>query len=154
MLTSQDDNAPKETTCYSRSAFNEYGDVSRRLDYDQRITFFPGSIEVPKINDICTQRINRLNEYVTSRGGVLLIASYPIASGEYTPGPAEYDRFETGLRDSLDCEVISHFTDYFIPYDMFYDTKYHLDKEGVRLRTDLLIKDIMAWKNTHEKISE
>ncbi len=148
-LTSEDDNTPKDTTCYSRSAFNEYGDVARRLDYDERITFFPGAIELPEVNDTCTFRINRLNEYVTSKGGVLLIAAYPIASGEYTPDASGYDAFEAELRDRVDCEVISHFTDYFIPYDMFYDTKYHLDEDGVRIRTDLLINDINAWKTGH-----
>lgn len=154
MLTSEDDNTPEDTTCYSRSAFNEYGDVDRRLEYDERVSFAPGMIELPAVNDICTARINRLNKYVSDRGGVLLIAAYPIAYGEYTPAASGYDEFEEALRNSVDCDVISHFTDYFIPYDMFYDTKYHLDKEGVRVRTDLLISDITMWKDKREELNK
>jgi hypothetical protein len=143
--TSEDDNTPEETTCYSRSAFNEYGDNIRRLEGDDNFVFYPGSIEVPTVNDICVNRINSLNGYVESRGAALLIAGYPIGYGEFTPDASEYDKFERVLRERMDCDVISHFTDYFIPYELFYDTKYHLDEEGARVRTSQLIKDLERW---------
>ena len=142
----EDDNTPEETTCYSRSAFNKYGDVERRLESDDNFTFYSGAVTVPGVGKKCTDRINRLNEYVTGKGAVLLIAGYPIGSGEYTPSSEEYDEFEQRLRNDLDCEVISHFTDYFIPYEFFYDTKYHLDENGVKIRTEQLIRDIGDWK--------
>lgn len=139
-LTGERDNIPDDNTCYSRSAFNEYGDVYKR--FDDKYEFYPGSITVPDVNETCTDRINDLNAYISSKGATLLIAGYPIGYGEFTPDASEYDSFEEKLRDSVDCEVISHFTDYFIPYDMFYDTKYHLDEDGVKLRTRQLILDI------------
>lgn len=49
------------------------------------------------------------------------------------------------MRASLDYEVVSHFTDYFIPYDMFYNTNAHLSEEGARIRTELFIKDLRNW---------
>ncbi|MCR5234632.1 MAG: hypothetical protein K6E53_12120 [Lachnospiraceae bacterium] len=144
--TNEDDNTPEETTSYSRSAFNKYGDIDRRFEEDDNFTFYPGTVTVPGINDICAGRINELNRYIKDKGATLLIAGYPIGSGEYTPSSDEYDDFEQRLRDSVDCEVISHFTDYFIPYEYFYDTKYHLDDTGVEIRTEQLIRDIEAWK--------
>ncbi len=148
IVSGKDDNIAEDTTCYSRSAFNEYGDICRR--FDDKFTFFPGSVTVPEVNDTCVNRINRLNDNIRSKGGVLLIAGYPIGSGEFTPDAKEYDAFEEELRKRVNCDVISHFTDYFIPYDLFYDTRYHLSEEGAELRTDLLIQDLNRWMEEHQ----
>lgn len=55
-------------SCYSRSAFNEYGDViykpeEGKVDVDS--FFAQNPIDVPQINDICINRLNELNrQYV------------------------------------------------------------------------------------------
>lgn len=134
---------------YTRDAFNEYGDVVVKPEnarYPQNIIFKPNSISIPHINDICTERINSLNNYVKSRGAVLLVAGYPIASGEYTPKPEDYAEFQQILADKLDCEIISDFRDYFITYEYFYNTTLHLDERGTDIRTSQLIKDIKNWQ--------
>lgn len=143
--TKEDDNTPEDTTCYSRSAFNEYGDICRRFKDDDNFEFFEGCVTVPEINMVCINRLNKLNEYVTDHGAVMVIAGYPIGDGEYTPDRSEYEEFERQLRSLADCEVISHFTDYFIPYEYFYDTRYHLDDQGVQIRTEQLIEDLHKW---------
>ena len=139
-----------ESHSYSRSAFNKYGDVVVRTPggYAERSTIFNAtSLYIPDINDTCTNRLNRFNEYVESRGAKLAVASYPIAYGEFTPSKSDYEKFQNDLENALDFEVISDFTDYFIPYEYFYDTKYHLTDEGVDIRTEQLIKDIKNWQN-------
>ncbi len=140
-------NKASETSSYSRSAFNKYGDVNRKGD--EKYIFTSGSISVPQINDICINRINELNDYIKECGGVLLVAAYPVALGEYTPNADEYDSFEKELRARLNCEVISHFTDYFLPYDLYYDTKYHLGEEGTRILTTQLISDLQEWMDSN-----
>lgn len=142
-LTGEPDNQASDATCYSRSAFNLYGDIVRRPD--DRYQFTPGSVEVPQVNDTCTQRINALDAYLRERGAVLLIAAYPIASGAYTPDVSEYDAFEAELRRKISCPVISHYRDYFIPYEFFYNSCFHLSEEGADIRTKQLIQDIQNW---------
>ncbi|MBQ1507776.1 MAG: hypothetical protein IIZ36_05075, partial [Ruminococcus sp.] len=90
------------------------------------------------------------NKAVTEQGAEMLVAAYPIAYCEYTPEPEKFNEFEAELRRRLDCEVISTFTDYFIPSDLFYNTKFHLTEEGTKLRTELLIKDIENRKASRE----
>ena len=134
---------------YTRDAFNEYGDVVAKPEnarYPLDVIFKPGSISVPRINETCTRRINSLNKYVKDRGAVLLVAGYPVASGDYTPPAADYAKFQESLARKLDCEIISDFRDYFIPYEYFYNTTLHLDKRGTKLRTSQLIKDIKNWQ--------
>ncbi|MCR5421298.1 MAG: hypothetical protein K6E98_09840 [Lachnospiraceae bacterium] len=143
-FTKYDDNIPEETTSYSRSAFNKYGDIERR--FENTFQFYPGSVGIPGVGDVCMERINELNKYVKERGAVLLIAGYPIGYGEYTPPLSEFEAFEKELVEKSECEVISHFTDYLIPYEFFYDTKYHLNAQGADMRTMQLIKDLKKWK--------
>jgi hypothetical protein len=136
-------NTASDNTSYSRSAFNKYGDICRRDD--TTYFFTETSICVPSISDACIDRINDLNQYINEQGATLLIAGYPIASGEYTPDSSEYDLFEHELREKVDCDVISHFTDYFIPYEFFYNTRLHLSEKGAEIRTKQLISDLKNW---------
>jgi hypothetical protein len=143
--TGENGNIAPDETCYSRSAFNKYGDIYRR--FSDTYEFTETSVGVPAINDICIERINKLNRYINKQGATLLIAGYPIGYGEYTPDKSEFDEFENELREKVDCDVISHFTDYFIPYDLFYNTNLHLTEEGAEIRTTQLITDLRNWMN-------
>lgn len=144
-LKGSQDNIPAEDTIYSRSAFNKYGDNLRR--FTATYQFDENSLVVPKISEMRIDRLNTIHKELEEIGATLLIAGYPIGAGEYTPDASEYDAFEEELRTVLDCEVISHFTDYFIPYEYFYDTNLHLTLEGVDIRTKQLIADLKNWMN-------
>ena len=134
---------------YLRRAFNEMGEITVRPESNRKTPeeiFHPGSTNVPKINDICINRLNKYNAYLKSKGATLLIAAYPIGYGKFTPPAEEFDKFQHELESRLDCEVISNYRDYFIPYKYFYDTNLHLDNEGAKIRTQQLIKDIQRWQ--------
>lgn len=132
-------------TSYSRTSFNEYGDVTYKPPIEKGYRFTRTSVAVPEINDTCISRLNELNRYVEEKGAVLLVAGYPIGYGEYTPPKEDYETFEKKLRESLDCDVISTFTDYFFPYDYFYNTYLHLTEKGAEARTRQLILDLERW---------
>lgn len=135
---------------YSRLCFNAYGDVSTPRN-ENKFVFRKGTLNIPNINANCTDRLNEFNRYCRERGASLVVASYPIASGEFTPAKEEYVAFQKRLDEKLDCEIISNFTDYFIDYSYFYDTKYHLTDEGVAIRTQQLIQDLKNWRdNSHQ----
>lgn len=134
-------------TVYDRTAFNEYGDVAfRRPETILEADFFEKNpIPVPQINAECTTRLNRLNEYVTQKGAVLLTAAFPIPAGENTPPAEDYIRFQQQLSECLDFPVISDYTNYFFEYRYFYDTAGHLTDEGAVLRTRQLILDLQNY---------
>lgn len=144
LWASKEGNEQDLGTVYSRFAFNEYGDVAFERK-TRSYTFTEKSVRVPKVNEICTNRLNELNRYVTDHGASLVIAAYPIAYGEFTPSAEEYVQFQTKLQEALDCTVISDYRDYFIDYDYFYDTEYHLTNEGADLRTRQLVYDLEQW---------
>lgn len=139
---------------YSRSAFNKYGDVvykpsDRQMDVD---TFFAETpIPVPEINDICVNRLNEFNEYITDRGAAMVVAGYPIAYGKYAEFAKEdFEKFQVDLDSVLDCDIISNYTDYFYSYDLFYNTALHLTTEGARIRTEQLVSDLKTWQESRK----
>ena len=144
-LTGSPKNVPETGTSYSRAGFNAFGDVCVRGE--DSFVFTEGSVVVPQVGEETAARLNELNRYILSRGATMVVAGYPIGSGEFTPAEAEFDAVEAQLREALDCPVISRFADYFLPYSCFYDTVFHLNDEGVKLRTGQLIADLQDWMN-------
>lgn len=129
---------------YRRDMFNQYGDVAN--EREKRIfEFEDGMIKVPEVGRQCMRRLNALNSYCVEQNAVMLIAAYPIAAGEYTPDKQKYVSFQRKLIEHAECEVISDYTDYFIGYEYFYDTYYHLTSNGAEIRTERLIEDIRNW---------
>lgn len=132
-------------SCYSRTAFNEYGDVvfrpdSQKVDNDY---FAAKTVKVPEINDICVNRLNELNEYCMKHGATMVVAGYPIAYGQYAEfTEKDIENFQEQLATVLDCDVISNYMDYLYPYDYFYNESLHMTDDGAKIRTKQLILDL------------
>lgn len=129
---------------YARDAFNEYGD-SNYPRPDCEYTFTPDTGEALEVSTVTTNRLNELNAYCIAQGATLVVAGYPIGDGEYTASVESYQAAQALLEAQLDCAVISDFTDYFIPYEYFYDSHLHLNDAGVAIRTNQFIEDLTAY---------
>lgn len=134
---------------YARSAFNEYGDVAlERIGTEYN---FISQVKPPKINTVTINRLNELNRYLDSRGATLLVAGYPIGNGILTDDADSFIEFQKELEQQLDCPVISNYVDYMFDYSYFYDTNYHLNTEGAKIRTYQLIADLQRWMEKEGK---
>ncbi|MBQ7560597.1 MAG: hypothetical protein IJS99_02015 [Synergistaceae bacterium] len=138
-----------EAFTYSRRSLNKYGDIPEKPEVN-RGDFRDSKVKVPEINDRCVNRLNKYNAYIKSKGATFLIAGYPILENEFTPPKEEYDKFQRELESRVECEVISNYRDYFIPYKYFYDSHLHLDNEGAKIRTGQLIKDLKRWQSKQQ----
>ncbi len=149
MWVTRSGNEPQDSS-YSRSAFNEYGDIAYRPESEQvdLDTYFNQYFTLPYVDPACTDRLNELKKYVEDRGASIVIAGYPIAYGEYS----QYDRqffvdFKEELDAACDIEIISDYTDYMYPYEYFYNSYLHMTEEGAKARTKQLITDLENWLN-------
>ena len=134
---------------YTAQSFNKNGDnIANRIFGEQTVEWSEG-VSVPQINETCIDRLNKLNQYVKNCDATLLVAGYPIAMGEYTQDESVYKAFENQLRSSLECDVISNYSDYMYPYSYFWDTQYHLTTEGARIRTNCLKADLREWMESN-----
>ena len=129
---------------YSRNAFNKYGDVIvkpaiSQLDFSRSEYNYPP----PTVSDQQAAAINDYNRYVASHGAELVIASYPILFSDYSVYTKDdIIAFQKELEEKTDCDLISDFTDYLFPCELFYNTNAHLTEEGTAIRTELLISDL------------
>lgn len=139
-------NAPG-SDCYTRDSFNVYGDnIFPRPESIH--TFTKGSEVVPSLTADCAEALNEFNAYCESRGAVCLFSFSPIAKGQFTAEEECFTAFQEDLEEQLDGTLISDVTDYFFPYDQFYDTNYHLTDDGAVIRTEQLIADLKQWQDT------
>lgn len=129
---------------YSRLQFNEYGDNI----YD-RPGLLPDTdfsqVHIPEIGDGTIERINGLNADLQKQGATLLMTAYPIPVTEYTPSVEEYEAFSDRIDGLLDCPLISRYEDYMMEKELFYNTYLHLNNQGVKVRTELLIEDLQNY---------
>lgn len=135
---------------YTRHAFNEYGDVAFKPDEakidDDKIFELSIGNDVPTLSEATIQRLNEFNKYVEKCGARMVVAAYPVGYGKYSRfGKDDYISFQNKLKNKLQCDVISDFTDYFYEYKYFYDTCYHLTNEGTRIRSMQLADDLCNW---------
>lgn len=136
--------------CYSREAFNEYGDVIYKPEDEQinEYYFQNNFYHLPKISNDCIDRLNEFNRYCNEKGANLVVAGYPIEWGKYNRySKDDFIDFQNELTIVLDCPVISDYTDYFFPYDYFYNGWLHLNEKGTQARTQQLIEDLRNWMN-------
>lgn len=129
---------------YTRSAFNEYGDIEWP-DNGQVYEFKPGDIALPQISENVVLRLNELNTYLTDQGATLLLAGYPIADTFDRPSDEMYLTFQQELTDKMDAPVISDYINYIYPENLFYDTAYHLNNTSKKARTQQLIDDLRNY---------
>lgn len=144
-ISQQGNTKPQDS--YSRICFNKYGDNVFPREYDS--TLIPANQHcpiIPKINDVCINRLNHFNKFCQERGATLLIGGYPILKPIEGDVDSNYFiEFQQQLQDTLNCTIISDFTDYIFDETLFYNTNLHLTNEGAAIRTEQLIKDLKKY---------
>lgn len=139
-----------ESVQCERQNFNEYGDYSlERMENIRTDDVKYQAARRPEVNEICISRLNELNRYCNERGARMLVAGYPIYTVGGMPDQQDIIDFENELKDSLECDVISTYTDYMYSYEFFYNTPLHLTNEGADLRTLQLIDDLKSYMATN-----
>lgn len=132
------DNLFESESIYTRSGFNEYGD-------------FTGHYGLPQV-DVLGQRfafeysewegidqLNRLHKEVEKKGAQLyyIYPAYPFS--DFERNREVLSRFDEDMRRELTFPILGDMQDSLYPETQFFDTAYHLQREGVIDRTEYLI---------------
>ncbi|MEX1377730.1 MAG: hypothetical protein AB1Z23_09720 [Eubacteriales bacterium] len=130
---------------YSRAAFNQYGDIGYSCENnkmengylaDSKILITPNDSLVEMINSV-----NKLNNYIRKKGAYMYY-SFPSVNELSLEDESNIPTYLDFLKNNLKVPIISEISDYIFESKYFYDTNYHLNDEGTRLRTQLLIRDM------------
>ncbi|MBO5760371.1 MAG: hypothetical protein J6S53_02385 [Lentisphaeria bacterium] len=133
---------------YKSSSFNIYGDIAV-----ERPAAFSADIPsyIPIIQVATVKRLNKWHEEIQQKGAFLLAASYPVYAGKNVADKEKMLVFQKKLQKELSFPVISDFREYYFPPEYFFDSCFHLTKEGAEKRTALLVKDIENWQKKYGK---
>jgi hypothetical protein len=135
---------------YNHSSFNEYGDISYPRPYNTMMLGYDPNKQIVLDSSIYSPDfIDYLNKYIAYAkdcGAVVYYSFPPMNSTALAPSTDESGilAFYRFICENLDCEVISNINDYLIKENYFFDSNFHLNDSGVRLRTALLIGDL--WR--------
>lgn len=132
---------------YWYESFNEYGDnIYERYENlsDKEEIKNTAYIEIKKdiISDESVEAFVSFRKYCESKGA-RVYASCPSVD-EYAVKEIENRGldFKKYYEEKTGIKMISNPDDYILPTQYFYDSDYHLNLNGVKIRTDMLINDI------------
>lgn len=144
MLRNEDRPETITNFVYRRDAFNAWGDVVyyrpdlRDTKFKKEYTFKTSSIG-PRV----IKHFNRYYASAKKQGAQVFISFPPIAKNAIEYDLNAIQEFQTTLDEKLDIPIISKITDYIYEDKYFFDTYYHLNEQGVSLRTEQLQKDLI-----------
>ncbi len=146
-------NVPENSGAYSKKWFNLYGDNTYDRPYNEMITVQKNITLDYKYDpeDGLTSEyeefIDYVNEYVefcTGRGATVYFSFPPMNEASLSDYNTEENiyAFYDNLTSSLHCRVISNINDYIMDEGYFFDSEFHLNNAGVKLRTATLADDL------------
>lgn len=135
-----------DTTIYSRKSFNDKGDITSHLNKISYASLggftnftnksWEGIIELNSFSEYAKQK--KINSF-------FLFPTYSLSA--FNKNYRAIKLLEEDLRKLLDIEILGTSIDFAYPDSLFFDSIYHLNKEGREKRTRALIEIIK--KNTH-----
>ena len=135
-----------DTLIYSRKAFNSNGDVISHLGKTYPDGLRGRTLIEAKNYSASIKKLNEFAEYAREHGATVYFtyASYP--KSEYEINLPAIKEFEKQLKDDLKIDIITTPEELVFPDEMFFDTVYHLNDEGRRIRTEMVIEKLKKIK--------
>ncbi len=144
---------PENTGAYSKQWFNYYGDNVYDRPYNEMSTVTKNITldfkydEDDGVTSEYEEFIDYLNEYVkfcTGKGATVYFSFPPMNEASLSDYNTEENiyAFYDNLCSSLYCRVISNINDYIMDEGYFFDSEFHLNNAGVKVRTACLANDL------------
>jgi hypothetical protein len=131
---------------YSRKCFNRFGDMVGHLDMPPKNNV-RGELIVEdvqqQINPVWEKSMASLNKFysmVQDKKANFYLTFPPVPEPVYRREAAKVAVFYNWLKSNATFPLLGHPESFIYPHRNFYDTIYHLDREGRELRTTTLIE--------------
>ena len=138
----------KKIGVYERRSFNQYGDVDIHWSHPGK-KVRPNDKFNDNINENLIQEMVEFREKVSQKGAILYLTFPGYQKASFDKNKEEIYKIEKKLSQN-NFLLLGYPERYKIPNNMMYNTPYHLNKEGVDLRTQRLIEDLSQAINKNE----
>lgn len=129
----------KEVNVYSRSSFNKYGDMVAHLNLkpkenlaDKEVFNYQYWEEIKSINEFA--------KYVQKRNAKVYFMYPNMTVGEYNKNQKVIERLSSDIEKNMKVEKLNTPTSFVYPENLFFDTVYHLNKDGRAINTKKIIE--------------
>lgn len=133
-----------ESDIYSVNSFNEYGDVYTHWGMKQRV--FPPDEILTNYNPHTIDLINDFRIKLDKKRAILYVTYPGYQASSFDKKIKQIKKIEKELLNSK-FELLGTPERYRMSETLMFNTPYHLSKEGINYRTQLLIEDIRNIKN-------
>lgn len=126
----------------NRSSYNEYGDITAHLDQMTRVNVADLGLSRPGELDFDDQAVSILNDFATfarTHDAKFLLIFPPLPAAQYDINRDQIEYAYTRLKAEADFAILGSPRDYLFPTSYFFDTVYHLNRQGRAARTEKLI---------------
>lgn len=136
---------------YNSANINEYGDYSGERKENVMAYWYdkntPINLTPDMLGDGFSEFADYLNGYITRlklKGAEVYFSFCPMNEMALTVGTTAESKAALVelLKESINCEFISDIDDYILEAGYFFDTNFHLNDAGVKVRTARLAKDL------------
>lgn len=136
---------------YRSEYFNEYGDFALERAENVMNGYFDANNRVVLDESEYGPELEAFLDYVNvytkkceRRGATVYFSFCPMNEMALSDSSDVFARacFSEYLAENLDCEIISEIEDYVLEAGYFFDTNFHLNDAGVKVRTIRLAKDL------------
>ncbi|MCR5695148.1 MAG: leucine-rich repeat domain-containing protein [Clostridia bacterium] len=149
---------PDPKGVYNRSSFNSRGDIAYKREGNVMTLGYDANRLVDLSPEILSEDfIEYMNGYIDrclAKGADVWFSFCPINKSGLEPGTTDESIYEfyTCLSEKLHCRVISDINDYILDQGYFYDTNFHLNDVGVKLRTQTLARDLLRAEGNNRHV--
>ncbi len=143
---------PENVGAYRKEWFNEYGDNTYHRPYNTMTTVEKSISFALRYNkndpqyqdyEIFIDYVNEYTEKCKELGATVYFSFPPMCESALFDGAVDNTMyFYNNLIANLNCRVISDINDYIMDEGYFFDSEFHLNNDGVTVRTVRLIDDI------------
>ena len=135
----------KDTTPYSMKALNEYGDVEcyENRSYKRKADWYPEKWSYPKFRfqEYAVAALMEYDDYCKEKGAIMLVFPSAFKAVNFDVNKD----FVHAIWESMEktrLHLVSCPEQYRMDDSLFFDNPYHLNHEGVAIRTNQLIMDM------------
>jgi hypothetical protein len=124
---------------YKRDGFSKEGDVLTHLNEPQAVQL--GNMGKMIFRDY-SDEINALNQFIelANQKGAQVFYTFPVyIESEYKLNKSVLNQYENQFKNQLKCPIINTPETFVFPNVDFFDTAYHLNKNGRKKRTERMI---------------
>ncbi|GAA3925716.1 hypothetical protein GO495_04200 [Chitinophaga oryziterrae] len=122
---------------------NKFGDAVGYLTYKKPVYGHYGRLEYRHYEEIAT--LNRFKQRMDSVGAEVYLVFPPFPRSDFERNKDIFDRYYADLKRELKIPILGTPEGMVFDDTLFYDTVYHLDKDGREARTDRLINLLLQY---------